>query len=236
MSPVRSRAPRLDRELLISTSLRLLDDVGLDGLTIRRLAAELDVQSPALYWYFSNKQELLDHMAHALTRPWMESVRTESTERRWDDWLVHVARTYRALLLSHRDGARLVASTQPLPDSLPLLDGCIDAFQRLTGCGPGQALQCLTTIIAFTRGFVADEEADRRRSPGQLETPENPGPQHFLEQAPQSVPHLAAAIEDIGSPSGEATFEYGLHVVINGVRGTLNHKARSRARDDPAIH
>jgi TetR/AcrR family tetracycline transcriptional repressor len=221
---------------LISTSLRLLDDVGLNGLTIRRLAAELDVQSPALYWYFSNKQELLDHMAHALTRPWMESVRTESTERRWDDWLVHVARTYRALLLSHRDGARLVASTQPLPDSLPLLDGCIDAFQRLTGCGPGQALQCLTTIIAFTRGFVADEEADRRRSPGQLETPENPGPQHFLEQAPQSVPHLAAAIEDIGSPSGEATFEYGLHVVINGVRGTLNHKARSRARDDPAIH
>jgi hypothetical protein len=78
----------------------------------------------------------------------------------------HAARTYRALLLSHRDGARLVATTQPLPDSLPLLDDCIDAFQRLTGCGPGQALQCLTTIIAFTRGFVADEEADRRRSPG----------------------------------------------------------------------
>src|ERR1035438_573181 len=98
MSPVRSRAPRLDRELLISTSLRLLDDVGPDGLTIRRLGVELDVQATALYWYFSNKQELLDHMAHALTRPWMESVRTEGTERRWDDWLVHVARACRGFV------------------------------------------------------------------------------------------------------------------------------------------
>jgi tetracycline repressor-like protein len=51
----------------------------------------------------------------------------------WEDWLAEVARTYRALLLSHRDGARLVASTRPLPDSLPLLDG------RTTPGNDGQA-------------------------------------------------------------------------------------------------
>jgi AcrR family transcriptional regulator len=39
----------LTRHTIIETALRLLDQVGLEGLTVRRLAAELGVQSPALY-------------------------------------------------------------------------------------------------------------------------------------------------------------------------------------------
>lgn len=221
MTSAKTRGARLDHELVISTALRLLDDVGLDGLTLRRLAAELDVQAPALYWHFANKQELLDHVAHALTRPWMENIRTEGAEQPWDQWLARLARTYRTLLLSHRDGARLVASTRPLPDSLSLLDGYIDTFQQATHCSPGRALQCLTTIIAFTRGFVADEEAERHRPDGQPDTAAHSGAEHALQYSTQPLPHLAAAIEDIGSPSGQATFEYGLLLVINGVRTTL---------------
>src|SRR5262245_36093000 len=53
----------LDRETVVRTALRVLDEVGLEGLTLRRIAAELDVQAPALYWHFKNKQELLDEMA-----------------------------------------------------------------------------------------------------------------------------------------------------------------------------
>ena len=219
-----NRAPRLDRDLVIRTSLRLLDDVGLDGLTLRRLAAELDVQAPALYWHFASKQDLLDHMAHALTRPWMQNIRTMGAGQRWEDWLTEIARAYRALLLSHRDGARLVASTRPLPDSLPLLDGCIAAFQESTGCGPGQSLQCLTTIIAFVRGFVLDEEAEPHRAQGPPDAQAHSGAGHILERSPQPVPHLAAAMADVGSPSGDRTFEYGLHLIISGVRTTMDDR------------
>jgi TetR/AcrR family tetracycline transcriptional repressor len=56
----------LSRELLIETGLRLLDEVGLDGLSVRRLAAELGVRSPALYWHIKTKQELLEGMAAAI--------------------------------------------------------------------------------------------------------------------------------------------------------------------------
>ena len=144
MTAALNRLPLLDREQVVRVALRLLDEVGLDGLTLRRLAAELDVKAPALYWHFTNKQDLLDHMAHVMTEPWMRAVAVTTAGQGWEDWLAEVARTYRALLLSHRDGGRLSASTRPLPDSLPLLDGCIAAFQQATGCGPGQALQCLT--------------------------------------------------------------------------------------------
>ncbi|HEY1169271.1 MAG TPA: TetR/AcrR family transcriptional regulator C-terminal domain-containing protein [Candidatus Limnocylindrales bacterium] len=215
-----NRAPRLDRDQVIRTSIRLLDDVGLDGLTLRRLAAELGVQAPALYWHFANKQDLLDHVAHAMTEPWLQAVPATGVGRRWDEWLTEVGRSYRTLLLSHRDGARLVASTRPLPDSLPLLDGCIAVFQVSTNCSAGQALQCLTTITTYVRGFVLDEYAELLRSQAQpdradAECTTIPNP------ALQGAPRMDAAIEEIGSPNGEGAFEYGLHIIVGGIRSAV---------------
>jgi AcrR family transcriptional regulator len=53
----------LDRATVVRAALRLLDEVGLHGLSLRKVASELGVQAPALYWHFKNKQELLDEMA-----------------------------------------------------------------------------------------------------------------------------------------------------------------------------
>lgn len=41
---------KLQREAVIRTALELLNDVGMEGLTTRRLAERLGVQQPALYW------------------------------------------------------------------------------------------------------------------------------------------------------------------------------------------
>src|SRR4051812_8864236 len=56
----------LQRETVVREALALLDEVGLEGLTMRRLAARLGVQNPALYWHFKNKQALLNLMAATL--------------------------------------------------------------------------------------------------------------------------------------------------------------------------
>ncbi|MDF2848837.1 MAG: TetR family transcriptional regulator, partial [Oerskovia sp.] len=56
-------AERLDRERVVRAALALLDEVGLDGLTLRRLAQDLGVKAPALYWHFASKADLLHEMA-----------------------------------------------------------------------------------------------------------------------------------------------------------------------------
>ena len=205
MPTVMNRTVPLDRATVAQTSLRLLDQVGLDGLTLRGVAAELGVQAPALYWHFADKQDLLDHVSDAMTRPWLEAVPASSAGRPWDEWLTDVGRSYRRLLLAHRDGARLVAGTRPLPDSLPLLDRCIAAFEASSSCGQGQAFQCLITVTTYVRGFVLDEHAELVRAHEEL-TP-RPGRQgaHAIGHPPRSVPHLDAAIAAIGSPNGETT-------------------------------
>src|SRR4051812_11283888 len=69
----------------VQTAMALLKRVRLDGLTTRRLADELGVKSPALYWHFRSKQELLDAMADTLIREaGMGPPRSGET---WQQWL-----------------------------------------------------------------------------------------------------------------------------------------------------
>ena len=45
----------LDRESVVRAGLALFDEVGLEKLTLRALAARLGVQAPAIYWYVDSK-------------------------------------------------------------------------------------------------------------------------------------------------------------------------------------
>ena len=56
------------RDDVIQTAIQLLQEVGLDGLTLRRLATELGISAPTLYWHVKDKRELLDLMSEAMVR------------------------------------------------------------------------------------------------------------------------------------------------------------------------
>ena len=213
----------LTRPTVVSAALKLLDEVGLDGLTTRRLAAELGVQSPALYWHFRNKQELLDQMADAiLLGGGMGGPRDGES---WQDWLTRRARNYRGLLLAHRDGARLVANARLGPAVLRLFDEELTAMLG-RGFTPVLALRTITALSHYATGFVLQEQA------------EGPGPAS-AEQADQLAgltglldgrvsATLVVALREGGSPVGEAAFEHGLRALIEGTAAAL---ARHRSSD-----
>lgn len=105
------RNSRYDRDNVADAALTLLDRLGLPDLSMRRLAAELDVQPSALYWHFANKQELLGAVADRIVARIPRATQTEGTlEAR----LLHCARAFRDALLAYRDGAELVISTAAL--------------------------------------------------------------------------------------------------------------------------
>ena len=62
-------AKGITRDAIVDAALAVLDDVGMDGLTVRAVAARLDVKAPALYWHVRDKKALLDEMG---TRVWTE--------------------------------------------------------------------------------------------------------------------------------------------------------------------
>lgn len=96
----------LSRQAVLDAGLRLMQRDGLDALTMRRLAAELDVRATSLYRYVRGKDELLDALADELFAG------LDLGEQAGGDWraaLTAMAHALRAHLLSRRDSARLVA-------------------------------------------------------------------------------------------------------------------------------
>jgi AcrR family transcriptional regulator len=59
-----TRAP-LRRELIIDTAREMVEQEGLDALSLRRLASALGVTAPALYAHFASKDDLLAAVAAA---------------------------------------------------------------------------------------------------------------------------------------------------------------------------
>ena len=94
-----SSMTKLQPNTVIRAALDLLNEVGVDGLTTRKLAERLGVQQPALYWHFRNKRALLDALAEAM----LAENHTHSVPRADDDWrsfLIGNARSFRQALLA----------------------------------------------------------------------------------------------------------------------------------------
>ncbi|MGW6916562.1 TetR/AcrR family transcriptional regulator C-terminal domain-containing protein [Kitasatospora sp. NPDC054939] len=207
--------PKLDRAQVVDTALRLLDETGLDGLTLRRIAAELDVKAPALYWHFANKQALLDELATEMLRRMTDG--PEPAPADWRQALTATCRTLRAGLLRYRDGAKVFSGTRLTDQGHTarqhrMLSAFTDAGFRL-----GDAVQAFTTAYAYTVGFVIEEQAVQPL-PGERAPGYDPG-ERAAAIAPEHA--LAAAAGEQLFDDFEHRFERGLAVVVAGVAAVL---------------
>lgn len=143
----------LTRQEIARAGLRLLNEVGLHGLTLRLIADELGVKAPALYWHLKNKQELLDEMA---TQMYRDAELAEDPED-WAEMLAAHAWATRRMVLSYRDGAKVYSGTYFTDDAFP----ADEPRRRLTEAGftPQQAFRAIFTLFTFVIGFSTEEQA-----------------------------------------------------------------------------
>jgi TetR/AcrR family transcriptional regulator, tetracycline repressor protein len=211
--------PGLDRTTIVDTALRLLDEVGLDGLTLRRLAHELGVQAPALYWHVKNKQELLDLMAARITSL-ADHPKAPAPGQAWSAWLTELAIQQRHSLLAHRDGAKLVAGTRPFESMFDIIEQMLASLVEV-GFTPGQAVRGVTTMNMYVGGFVLEEQAEQSRwqESGTLESDE----EAFGRLAGTGRwPMVVSAFAESGDPNGDEAFADGVAMIVAGMREVLD--------------
>ncbi|GAA0586397.1 TetR/AcrR family transcriptional regulator C-terminal domain-containing protein [Streptomyces crystallinus] len=198
---------RIDRAQVADTALRLLNEVGLDGLTLRAIAKELKVQAPALYWHFKNKQALLDEMATVMHRRMAaDGVPGVSPDAPWQEQLAAFNRALRAMLLSYRDGAKVYGGARFTgTDHAAPLEQLLAAM-RAAGIAPRDAALAGATAYAYTMGFVAEEQ-------GMSAEPFDVA----ARAARLSEYPLAASVGSVLFEDDEGRFEGGLEVVIAGI-------------------
>ena len=203
----------LDRECVVRSALQLLDKAGLEGLTVRKLAAELGVQAPALYWHFKSKEELLDEMATAVFIDAVRGPAWPGPELSWQEWAEQFGKRLREMLLRYRDGARIF-SGRFLTD--PSLYGMMEtALRKFTEAGLSlrDATQGLNTIYCYAIGFAIEEQAVYPR-PGRRRK------QYELSERTKRIDTkkfpLAAAAGEHTFADFDKHFEQGLRIIIKG--------------------
>lgn len=212
MNVVKLSIVALEKGTIVTAALQLLQETGFDGLTLRRLAGELGVQAPALYWHFKNKQQLLDAMAEALTAAHM--TRPALTDPAgWREWMRDYAHRDRAMLNSYRDGARLVAGTRPSPLLFQVVERSVAALET-AGFTAGDAVRGMFAVSSYVAGFVLEEQADRGRGDLGAGMPD-------LAAFQEAHPRLTAGLMEVGDPQGERSFEGGLQLLLDGMERRL---------------
>nr|WP_218881426.1 TetR/AcrR family transcriptional regulator C-terminal domain-containing protein [Leifsonia shinshuensis] len=149
-------ARRHTRDDVAETALRILDDYGLPDLTMRRLAAALDVQASALYWHFPNKQTLLAELADRIVG--RAAVPAAGAGADWPDRVRGEAAALRDALLAYRDGAEVVASTAALGLGGAPAQQRLEAAVRSGGFDDETAARAATALLHFVLGHVSHEQ------------------------------------------------------------------------------
>jgi TetR/AcrR family transcriptional regulator, tetracycline repressor protein len=160
---------KVNREIVVEAGLKLLNEVGLEQLTLRRLAKDLKIQAPTLYWHFKSKEELVDAMATLLLAKGAPSLVPSKFASDWKIWVNAFGMGLRQTLLKYRDGARVVAGSR-LIDTV-YMETAERIGRRLVEAGFSvrQAVVLLSTVYTFTISFVIEEQAvfpvEGKRSP-----------------------------------------------------------------------
>ena len=156
--PAGRRRP-LNREVIFAAALRVVDDHGLDALTMRRLGRELDRDPMSLYRHAIDRAALLDGVAEFV----LDQLVIPDSDGGWRAQLRRTANDFRDLCLEHPNvvpllvtrppatplGRRPIGTLRPLEQVLAVL---IDA-----GFAPVTALRIYRAYFALLYGYVLNE-------------------------------------------------------------------------------
>ena len=150
---------KINTSVVAQTALSLLDDTGLDGLTMRRVADKLGVQPGALYWHVKSKQELLDAMASAIFADAAAGLEAPRASMSWQDWLCDWARQLRRAMLRYQDGAKVFAGASLQEPAVFRATELALRTLEDGGFAVRPAARSVATLLHYTVGFTMEEQA-----------------------------------------------------------------------------
>jgi TetR/AcrR family transcriptional regulator, tetracycline repressor protein len=201
----------LTREEVLARARATAAEEGLERVTIRRLAAQLDVAPNALYTYFPDKAALLDALFDATLG---ELQPPDPEQGAWRDALAELMRASRRLLLAHPHLVSLFLSRPGGPNALRLGETTLRILAR-GGVEGRQAVEALRALLTYTLGFAALEIprlSDPRRA-GRSE-----GAAALIAALPAAqLPLTRSLAAELAAHPADRDFEAGLRWLIDGI-------------------
>ena len=203
---VSGRQP-LSRRRVLEEAVRFVDREGLEALTMRKLGAALGVEAMSLYNHVPNKNALLDGMVEVL----LGELQVPAENHGWEERLREGYRAFRRLAHEHPNVFPLLVNRPP-----ETMDGVwlVEEFLRTlgeAGFGKETALHAFRALSSYTfgyamaeiRGFALEPDGSRLGAHG---------------LSPEEFPRLRALEPQLESVDHDAEFEFGLDLILSGLR------------------
>jgi AcrR family transcriptional regulator len=222
---------KVNREILTQAGLKLLNEVGLEQLTLRLLGQQLQIQAPTLYWHFKSKEELIDEMATTVLAEGTGLLVPVKDSQDWIVWAMAFGRGLRKTLLAYRDGARMVAGSRLTNTEYMKTVEQIGARLIESEFTVRQAVVLLSTIYDYTLSFVMEEQAVFPEAGKRAPQYEISARNAALD--PKAFPLLREA-GAILFDKFDRRYREGLELIVLGAAGKRERKARRKGTNSPA--
>jgi AcrR family transcriptional regulator len=221
IKPQRPAKNPLGRDQIVQAALRIVKAEGIDGVSMRRIAAEFDTGPSSLYAHVTNKDELLqlmfDEVCGMLEIPPLDPPR-------WKEQVLEIARTSHNVLLDHNDLARAALATIPTgPNALRASDAMI-GMMVAGGVPPQIAAWAMDRIFLYItadayemsiwRGVVIEAGSTKEAFVAELDN----DLVAYFEQVPADLyPNIRRYAREMVSGDPDARFELGLAMLVDGL-------------------
>lgn len=203
----------LSAELVLATALRIVDREGLDGLSMRRVAQELDTGPASLYAHVANKEDLLEQL---IDRVIGEVALPEIDPQRWVEQLKQLQHDSRRVFQRHRDLLRAAQGNIPLgPNSLRMTEVTLGLL-RSGGVPDRYAAWALDQLALFVVADVVEGSAHASRG-GDPAVYFTQLRDYFAALPSDRFPNLVRMADVLVEGDGDARFSFGLDLLIDGL-------------------
>lgn len=224
----RQRAGVLSREAIVAAALAIVDEAGVDGLSMRAVATALGTGPSSLYAHVADKEELLELLLDEV----VAEMRLAPASAPWQEQLKVFVREQHRVLIAHRDLARVTLARVPTgPNAVALMDEFIG---NLDGKLPPREIGLSLDLLALFAGASAYEDSlfFARLGPEEAQRYFREVRDHFAALPADRFPHLlanlGAVFGDVDVDDSEERFEWALDVLVDGIAARVRRPSGGR--------
>ncbi|MCP3097932.1 TetR/AcrR family transcriptional regulator C-terminal domain-containing protein [Myxococcus sp. K15C18031901] len=211
-----TRRPPLSRERILRAALDIVDEEGLEAISMRRLGQALGVEAMSLYNHVPNKAAILDGVFEAV----LAELPAAKPEASWQAFVRARSRALRSVLRAHPDTLPLFATRPAVtPASIHHVETVLEAL-RGAGFEVDEALSALQVMMAFVVGHTVATHAPTR--------PDEESHPAYLQLSEEAFPRVRELARVLERHDVEAEFEFGLEAMVSGLEA--HRKRRPPAR------
>jgi AcrR family transcriptional regulator len=221
----RPAKPPLSVDAVIQAGLRVLRAEGLEAVSMRRVAAELDTGPASLYVYVRNRQDLLNQMFDGVAGE--IDVTDDPDPKRWREQLEALLTAVRDAMDRYPGIARVPLANIPTgPNAMRVANHLLGILRagRVDDRSAAWFVDVVSLYVnaaAFERSIYVAEGAEEAAVQEEVH-------ETFTQIDRDRYPNMAALMPHLTSGDGDERFAFGLRLMINGLLNTEPPREPSR--------